>query len=62
MIVEHIQYHILDETYSTDIFTKNQIILPAHMVPIRDDQQLLQKHIYDYLTTDSAGEKNCCCG
>ena len=58
MIVEHIQYHILDETYSTDIFTKNQIILPAHMVPIRDDQQLLQKHIYDYLTTDSAGEKN----
>ncbi len=58
MIVEHIQYHILEETYSTDIFTKNQMILPAHMVPIRDDRQLLQKHIYDYLTTDSAGEKN----
>lgn len=57
MIVEHIQYHILDETYSTDIFTKNQMILPAHMVPIREDQKPLQKHIYDYLTSDSGGEK-----
>lgn len=58
MIVEHIQYRILDETYSTDIFTKNQMILPAQMAPIRDDNKPLQKHIYDYLTTDSSGEKN----
>ena len=58
MVVEHIQYHILDETYSSDIFTKNQMILPAHMAPIRDDAKPLQKHIYDFLTTDSKGEKN----
>lgn len=58
MIVEHIQYHILEDTYSTDIFTKNQMILPSHMIPIRDDQKPLQKHIYDYLTTDSSGEKS----
>ena len=57
MIVEHIEYHILEETYSSDIFTKNQMVLPAQMSPIRDDGKPLQKHIYDYLTTDSAGEK-----
>ena len=57
MIVEHIQYHILEDTYSSDIFTKNQMILPAHMAPIRDDGKPLQKHIYDFLTTDSSGEK-----
>lgn len=58
MIVEHIQYHILDETYSSDIFTKNQMILPAQMMPIRDDSKPLQKNIYDYLTADSSVEKN----
>ena len=57
MIVEHIQYHILEDTYSSDIFTKNQMILPAHMASIRDDGKPLQKHIYDFLTTDSSGEK-----
>ena len=57
MIVEHIQYHILEDTYSSDIFTKNQMILPAQMTPIRDDGKPLQKHIYDFLTTDSSGEK-----
>ncbi len=57
MIVEHIQYHILEDTYSSDIFTKNQMILPAYMTPIRDDGKPLQKHIYDFLTTDSSGEK-----
>jgi len=58
MIVEHIRYHVLDETYSSDIFTKNQMIPREFMVPIRDDQKLLQKHIYDYLISDSQGEKN----
>ena len=57
MVVEHIQYHILDETYSSDIFTKNQMILPADMTPIRDDGKPLQKHIYDYLVADSTTEK-----
>ena len=58
MIVEHIQYHVLEDTYSSDIFTKNQMILPAHMVPIRADQRPLQKHIYDFLTSDSSGERS----
>ena len=58
MIVEHIQYHILEDTYSSDIFTKNQMILPAHMTPIRDDGKPLQKHIYDFLTADSTVERN----
>ena len=58
MIVEHIQYHILKDTYSSDIFTKNQMIFPAQMTPIRDDGKPLQKHIYDYLVADSKGEKD----
>lgn len=58
MIVEHIQYHVLEDTYSSDIFTKNQMILPTHMVPIRADQRPLQKHIYDFLTSDSSGERS----
>ena len=33
------------------------MILPAYMTPIRDDGKPLQKHIYDFLTTDSSGEK-----
>ena len=57
MIVEHIQYHILKDTYSSDIFTKNQMILPANMTPIRDDGKPLQKHIYDWLMSDSSGER-----
>ena len=58
MIVEQIKYHILEDTYSSDIFTKNQMILPAFMTPIRDDGKPLQKHIYDYITTDSTVERN----
>lgn len=34
---EHIQFLILKDTYSSDIFTKNQMFLPVHMSPIRDD-------------------------
>ena len=58
MIVEHIKYHILEDTYSSDIFTKNQMILPTFMTPIREDGKPLQKHIYDYITTDSTVERN----
>lgn len=58
MVVEHIKYHILEDTYSNDIFTKNQMILPANMTPIRDDGKPLQKHIYDFLAADSSVEKN----
>ena len=57
MIVEHIRYHILEDTYSSDIFTKNQVIQPGDMVPIRSDGQLLQKHVYDWLVADSEGER-----
>ena len=58
MVVEHIQYRILDETWTSDIFTKNQVILPDDMVPIRPDGQTLQKHIYDWLVSDSEGERS----
>ena len=58
MVVEHIKYNILDDVYDADIFTRNQMIMPSNMAPIRDDGQMLQKHIYEYLNTDSKGEKD----
>ena len=58
MVVEHIKYHILDDVYDSDIFTRNQMILPSSMVSIRDDGKMLQKHIYEYLNSDSKGEKD----
>lgn len=57
MIVEHIEYHILEDTYSSDIFTNNQMVPQSAMGSIRDDGLPLQKHIYDYLVSDSKGEK-----
>lgn len=57
MFIESIKYHILDETYDVDIFTKNQVIFPDQMDSVRADGGLLQKHIYDYLLSDSDGER-----
>lgn len=57
LIVSHIQYHILSDTYSNDIFTRNQMVLPEQMTSIRGDGRLLQKHIYDYLLSDSKVER-----
>ena len=58
MIVEHIRYHILEETWSSDIFTKNQMISPGDMISLRPDGRPLQKHVYDWLVADSEGEKD----
>ena len=57
MFVEAVEYRVLEETYETDVFTANQVILPEQMAAIRPDGQVLQKHIYDYLISDSKGER-----
>lgn len=57
LIVQHIRYHVLADTYDNDIFTRNQMVLPEQMVSIRGDGLPLQKHIYDYLLWDSKGER-----
>ncbi len=56
-IIESIEYHVLEDTYGVDIFTKNQMIVENQKTPIRDDGKVLQKHIYDFLMSDSKGER-----
>lgn len=50
-IIKHITYNKLDETYDTEIFTKNNLkgILGDNAIPAN-------KHIYDYVITDSKNE------
>lgn len=52
VIVEHLTYDTLEERYDTTIFTENQT---------RQDfakaGEKLKKHIYDYVVTDSKGER-----
>lgn len=50
VIVEHLAYNTLDETYSTDIFTQQK----------KEDLgkgMKASRHIYDYVFTDSANER-----
>ncbi|MCS6242459.1 MAG: DEAD/DEAH box helicase family protein [Opitutus sp.] len=52
VIVEHLSYNALDETYSADIFTKEKP---------RDDigkAYEAKRHVYDYVFTDSTNERN----
>lgn len=56
-IIESIEYHVLDDTYGADIFTKNQLIAESQKAPLREDGKVLQKHIYDFLMSDSKGER-----
>lgn len=56
-IIESIEYHVLDDTYGVDIFTKNQLIAESQKAPLREDGKVLQKHIYDFLMSDSKGER-----
>ena len=56
-IIESIEYHVLDDTYDVDIFTKNQLIAESQKMPLREDGKVLQKHIYDFLMSDSKGEQ-----
>ena len=50
VIVEHLAYHPLEETYSTDIFTQSK-------TEDLNKGFKAQRHIYDYVFTDSANER-----
>jgi len=52
IIVEHLSYDTLAETYDTDIFTQDK--RPVDLTKIGDK---LNKHVYDYVLTDSAIEQ-----
>ena len=56
IFVECIEYKQLDETFDSNIFAADKIA-PELMVPIREDGATLKKHIYDYLLSDSKGER-----
>ena len=56
IFVECIEYKQLDETFDSNIFATDKIA-PELMVPIREDGKTLKKHIYDYLLSDSKGER-----
>ncbi|MDC4233168.1 DEAD/DEAH box helicase family protein [Actinomyces sp. B33] len=51
-IVEHLAYDALDETFESSIFTENQSKEDFTKVG-----EKLEKHIYDYVVTDSAVER-----
>jgi len=51
MVVEHISYDPIDERYGIDIFTKSVTLNSSH----KGEQ--LNRHIYNYVTTDSIIEQ-----
>ncbi len=53
MIVEHLAYDTLDETFDTAIFTENQT-----KEDLSKAGEKLRKHIYDYVVTDSKIERS----
>jgi len=52
-IIQHITYNVLDEKYSTDIFTDSTIKGRLGVNAIKT-----KKHIYDHVVYDSTNEKN----
>lgn len=50
MIVEHVGYSLIDETYNTDIFTAEKHV-------ILEKSMLVRKHITDYIFTDGYAKK-----
>lgn len=52
VIVEHIGYDVLDSTFSSDIFTQNQV-----RVDLSGTGRALTRHVWPYVETDSDGEK-----
>ena len=52
-IVQHIAYNMLDERYSTDIFTE-----PAIKGRLDVNAMKAQRHLYDHILYDSANERN----
>ena len=52
-IVQHIAYNMLDERYSTDIFTE-----PAIKGRLDVNAMKAQRHLYDHILYDSTNERN----
>lgn len=52
VIVEHLTYDALEDRFDTVIFTENQT-----KQDLTDAGGKLKKHIYDYVVTDSKGER-----
>ena len=52
LIIQHITYNPIDETYDTSIFTKNTLRGTLGKEAIQ-----VKKHIYDYVITDSEKER-----
>ena len=52
-IVQHIAYNMLDERYSTDIFTE-----PTIKGRLDVNAMKAQRHLYDHIIYDSANERN----
>jgi type III restriction enzyme len=52
VIVEHLAYDSLDDTFHTAIFTENQTKQDFSLAG-----EKLNKHIYDYVVTDSKVER-----
>ena len=53
IIIEKIEYSMLDECYDIDIFTANQ-----SRQDFKKASDQLKKHVYDYVITDSKVERN----
>ncbi len=51
MVVEHIAYDPIDESYDLDIFTQSVTLNPNHK------GEPLKRHIYNFVATDSAIEQ-----
>lgn len=52
-IIEHITYNVLDEHYSTDIFTE-----PTIRGKLGTNAMKANKHLYDHIVYDSANERD----
>jgi len=54
LIIEHITYNMLNETYSIDLFTQNQSSLKGRL---GINAMQAKKHLYDHVIYDSNNEK-----
>ena len=54
LIIEHITYNMLDETYSTDLFTQSQSSIKGRL---GINAMQAKKHLYDHVIYDSNNEK-----
>lgn len=57
-VVKNITYDLLSGTYGEETFTQNQFILRSQKKSLRADGSTLRRCIYDYIPTDSQGERD----